>query len=133
MREQQCCVCEHSDAHLFEWDTPGQQLDQISGSHDGVGVKCFLSGANCDASLDQVQRGFDVLRRTIIHVAHDVVLLRSADMPISPNCYPSVNLLPLLRLSPQAASTLSGRLLCIWGRGWRSCSPPADHGGCRLW
>lgn len=43
------------------------------------------------------------------------------------------NLLPLLRPFPQVASILSGRLLCIWGRGWRSCSPPADHGGCRLW
>lgn len=30
------------------------------------------------------------------------------------------------------ASTPSGRLLCIWGRGWQSCFPPADHGGCHL-
>lgn len=44
-----------------------------------------------------------------------------------------MNLLPLLRLSPRVASTLSDRLLCIWGRGWQSCSLPADHGGCHLW
>lgn len=62
--DQQCPGCEHRDRYLFEWDTPGQQLDEVSGSHDGVWVKCFLCGANCDASLDQVQRGFDVLRRT---------------------------------------------------------------------
>lgn len=44
-----------------------------------------------------------------------------------------VNSLPLPRPSPQAASTLSDRLLCTWGRGWRSCSPPAGRGGCRPW
>ena len=44
-----------------------------------------------------------------------------------------VNSLPLPRPSPQAASTLSDRLLCTWGRGWRSCSRPAGHGGCRPW
>lgn len=48
--------------NLLERDAPGQQLDEISGSHDGVRVKRFLGGANCDASLDQIQRGFDVLR-----------------------------------------------------------------------
>lgn len=43
-----------------------------------------------------------------------------------------MDVLLLLRLSPPAASIPSGRLLCTWGRGWRSCFPPADHGGCPL-
>lgn len=64
-------MCEHCDLYLVEGDTPGQQLDEISGSHDGVRVKRFLSGGNRDASLYQVQRGFDVLRRTKIHVTQD--------------------------------------------------------------
>lgn len=42
------------------------------------------------------------------------------------------DVLLLLRLSPPVASTPSGRLLCTWGRGWRSCFPPADHGHCPL-
>lgn len=36
-------------------------------------------------------------------------------------------------LSPPVASILSDMLLYIWGRGWQSCSPPADHVGCPLW
>lgn len=59
---QQLPGCERRHHYLFEWDTPGEQLDEISGSHDGIWVKRFLSGANTNASLYQVQRGFDVLR-----------------------------------------------------------------------
>lgn len=60
--------CEHSNSHLFKWDTPGKQLDEISGSDDGIGVKRFLCGAHCDASLNKVQRSFDVLKTNVNHV-----------------------------------------------------------------
>lgn len=51
-----------SQSDLVEGNAPGQQLDQISGSQDDVRVEGFLRGRNGHAALDQVQRGFDVLR-----------------------------------------------------------------------
>lgn len=57
-------VTNRPDHYLFKWDAPRQQFNEISRSQDGVGVKCFLSGADCNAALYQVQRGFDVLRNT---------------------------------------------------------------------
>lgn len=64
---QSCDSLAHRDdaphvPHLFEGNTPGQQLDEISGTDDGVRVVGFLCGANGHTSLNQVQRGFDVLQ-----------------------------------------------------------------------
>lgn len=51
------------DNHLFEWDAPGKQLDEIPGSDDDVWVKGFLGGANSHASFNQVEGGFHILKR----------------------------------------------------------------------
>lgn len=62
--QRQCTVCDHSDGYLFKWDAPGQQLNEISSSYDGIRVKGFLSGGNCNAAFYQVQRSFYVLKKT---------------------------------------------------------------------
>lgn len=54
-----CCF-----SYLLKRDTPGQQLDEISGSYDGVRVERFPSGADCHATFNQVQRRFYVLGET---------------------------------------------------------------------
>ena len=53
-----------SDLYLLKRDAPRQELNEVSCSHNGVGVKRFLSGADCNAAFYQVQRSFDVLRET---------------------------------------------------------------------
>lgn len=131
--ELRCVVC--SDGHLFKRDAPGQQLDQISGLDDGIRVKRFLIGTHWDAALNQVQGGFDVLARWRVggvgqQVTQEKEQKRTEMLHSAKQIQTDVLLLP--RLSPPVASTPSGRLLCTWGRGWRSCFPPADHGHCPL-
>lgn len=55
------CHAVRSEGHLFKGDTPGQQLDQVSGLDDGIRIKRFLRGTNWNAALNQVQGGFDML------------------------------------------------------------------------
>lgn len=50
--------------YLLKWNAPRQQLNEVSGFHNGVRIECLLGGADSDTSLDQVQRGFDVLKET---------------------------------------------------------------------
>lgn len=60
-----------SNSHLFKWDTAGYQFDEISGSDDSIGVKCFPCCTNSHAAFDQVQGSFDVLTGLTTHVTHD--------------------------------------------------------------
>lgn len=114
------------DGHLFKRDAPGQQLDQIPGLDDGIRVECLLRSTNWDAALNQVQGGFDVLAKVRGGTTSQRRKRLRSVRPFQ------TDVLLLLKLSPPAASTPSGRLLCIWGRGWRSCFPPAGHEGCHL-
>lgn len=50
--------------YLLKWNAPRQQLNEVSGFHNGVWIECLLGGADGDTSLDQVQRAFDVLKET---------------------------------------------------------------------